>query len=38
VCSSDLLFELGVPDYLILLGSVFSGMIVAILQGRRRRG
>ena len=32
------LFELGVPDYLVLLGSVFSGMIVAILQGRRRRG
>ena len=33
-----ILFELGVPDYLILLGSVVSGMIVAILQGRRRRG
>ncbi|MCP4877293.1 MAG: hypothetical protein GY896_17675 [Gammaproteobacteria bacterium] len=33
-----ILFELGTADYLILLGSVFSGMIVAILQVRRSHG
>ena len=33
-----LLFELGSADYLILLGSVLSGMIVAIVQVRRTYG
>jgi predicted branched-subunit amino acid permease len=32
------LFELGSADYLILLGSVLSGMIVAIVQVRRAYG
>ncbi len=29
-----ILFEVGVANYLILLGSVLTGMVVAILQGR----
>ena len=33
-----ILFELGTADYLILLGSVVSGMIVAIVQVRRSYG
>jgi hypothetical protein len=33
-----LLFELGSADYLILLGSVLSGMIIAIAQVRRDYG
>jgi len=32
------LFELGSADYLILLGSVLSGMTVAIIQVRRDYG
>ncbi|MCP4286479.1 MAG: hypothetical protein GY792_18870 [Gammaproteobacteria bacterium] len=30
------LFEYGAPDYLVLLGSVLAGLIVAIVQTRRR--
>jgi predicted branched-subunit amino acid permease len=33
-----ILFELGAVDYLVLLGSVFSGMSVAIAQVRRANG
>ena len=33
-----LLFEIGTPDYLVLLGSVVAGLVVAILQARRNRG
>jgi hypothetical protein len=33
-----LLFELGAAGYLILLGSVLAGMIVAIIQVRRAYG
>jgi predicted branched-subunit amino acid permease len=33
-----LLFELGIPNYGILLGSVLAGMAVAIVQQRRRHG
>jgi predicted branched-subunit amino acid permease len=33
-----ILFEVGAPNYLILLGSVLVGMIVAILQTRRDGG
>jgi len=32
------LFELGAADYLILLGSVFAGMGVSIVQVRRAYG
>ena len=30
-----ILFELGVPDYVVLLGAVLAGLIVAIVQVRR---
>lgn len=30
------LFEYGAPDYLVLLGSVLAGLVVAIVQTRRR--
>jgi len=33
-----LLFEIGAPNYLILLGSVLAGMVAAILQTRRDGG
>ncbi len=33
-----ILFELGVADYLILLGSVLAGMVVSIVQVRRAYG
>jgi predicted branched-subunit amino acid permease len=33
-----ILFEIGAENYLILLGSVLAGMIVAILQGRNEEG
>ncbi len=33
-----LLFEIGAPNYLILLGSVLAGMVTAILQTRRDGG
>ena len=32
------LFELNAPDFAILLGSVVIGMVVAIVQERRRHG
>ena len=36
--SALLLFEIGSPDYLILLGSVVVGMAVAMWQSRRSLG
>lgn len=30
-----LLFEIGAPDYLVLLGAVLAGLVVAIVQARR---
>ncbi len=33
--SALILFELGLPDFAILLGSVFAGLVVAIVQVRK---